>query len=163
VPVGIGFGIALIAAFILVFLRLPLYLLWELPRCITLSESARQHPDQARLLWYKQPLHYDECIRLPLKGLPEHLSAIAKADAGGLIATTRDVCEQALRTQVKRLQTQRIELGHRDRAQLRDYANILAQWQSLLEQEANIVAQQRRTAGELPMRYSAGAVLQPGD
>lgn len=78
---GIAFGVgSLLLIFLLVFLHLPLYLLWELPRCLFLSNQAKRQPQRAAALWRKQPVHYDEVIYLPLFGLDTHLAAIANTD-----------------------------------------------------------------------------------
>ena len=194
-------------------------------------------PQQAVLLWHKQPLHYDEVIQLPLLGLDEHLAAIAKTDpeaclealadvgaslrqqwaipralsqillaevrgctaldlierfhdatawlpttliatdeqtfltelrsisadtAGALAGMTAEARQQGLQTQIKRLQNLRLQLGRNNSTKMRIYAEPLIQWQRALEAEATRVAQERALIGELPMRYSAGAVLEPG-
>jgi uncharacterized protein len=241
---GIAGGMAGGLAFLIMFLRLPIYLLWELPRTLQLSRYAQRHNEQAATLWHKQPIHYDEVIQLPLAGLAEHMAAIAQVNSRAcreaftdisaslrqqraipqalrlvlidelrrckmpnminlfqdntawfpteffsdieiaLLTELRSICadavaalqtvtlearEHLLRTQADRLQRQRIvlgknrTLGQSDHTYLRAYAKELAQWQSMLEKEANSVAQKRIFVGELPMGYSAGAVLGTSD
>ncbi|MBA3530894.1 MAG: ATP-binding protein [Ardenticatenales bacterium] len=90
------------------------------------------------------------------------LRSISVDAAGAMMARTRAAREKLLRTLVERLQKERIALGRSDRARLHGHAEGLAQWQHVLEAEAKSVAQQREAAGEIPMRYSAGAVLERG-
>lgn len=81
IEVGKAFGIACIIAYLILCFRLPIYLGWQLPRCLHLSYRAKQSPAQAVALWFKQPLHFDEVILLPLINLPTHLLFIASVDA----------------------------------------------------------------------------------
>ncbi len=82
--------VAVGVAYIISFLRLPMYL-WELPRSLQLSGHAQREPQQAARLWRKQPLHYDEVIQLPLIGLPEHIAAIARSDPEAGLEALADV------------------------------------------------------------------------
>jgi hypothetical protein len=90
------------------------------------------------------------------------LRSISADTAEAMGAATREARESKLRAQVERLRKQRLALARNDRARQRGYAEALEQWQRVLEKEAGAVAEQRAAAGELPMRYVAGGVLQAG-
>ncbi len=59
---GTLIGVTSFATYTLAFLRLPFYLLWELPRSYWLSRQAQYSSIDAVRLWHKHPVHSDELI-----------------------------------------------------------------------------------------------------
>ena len=133
---------------------LSLILYQELRRCTTPALIERFTEATA---WLPADLVADD-----ERPLLVELRSISADTAGALAGMIRETRIQGLQTQIKRLQKQRLKLGRSDRAKVRGYAETLVQWQRVLEAEVARLGQERTLIGELPMRYSAGAVLEPG-
>jgi hypothetical protein len=127
----------------------------ELRRCTTTALIGRFHSATSWLPGTLLPPTSQEFLAT--------LNSISDDTAGALGAATRATREQQLRQQAARVHELRLALGRADQAQLRGYAEVLTQWQRVLEQAAAEVVQQRSAAGELPARYVAGGVLSTGD
>ena len=93
--------------------------------------------------------------------LVAELRGVSADVAGAMGAATREAREEGLRAQVKRLRERRTRLGQAGQA-LNGYAAHLQHWEALLTSAADAAAKARSDAGELPLRYAGGSVLEPG-